>query len=97
MFGVILKIKVTMKIKMLLILVVICSNYLLAQEKTNDSSLTKVIQKEAGKQAEYLLDGTSMNYYYQGGGGIHMEFYKGMLKYEWISGPRKGNKNQDLE
>jgi len=48
------------------------------------------------KSPEHLLDGTSMNYYYQNGGGIHLEIYRGMLKYEWIAGPRKGHKNKDL-
>ena len=38
-----------------------------------------------------------MNYYYTNGGGIHIGFYDGMIKYEWIVGPRKGNKNQDLK
>ncbi len=49
-----------------------------------------------GENPEHLLDGTSMNYYYQNGGGIHLEIYQGMLKYEWITGPRKGHKNKDL-
>lgn len=48
------------------------------------------------RKPEHLLDGTSMNYYYQNGGGIHFEIYNGMLKYEWIVGPRKGHKNKDL-
>ncbi|XPF95981.1 MoaF-related domain-containing protein [Colwellia sp. RE-S-Sl-9] len=48
------------------------------------------------KKPEHLLDGSSMNYYYQTGNGIHMEFYDGMLKYEWITGSRKGNSNKDL-
>ena len=47
-------------------------------------------------QAEHLLDGTSMNYYYQNGTAIHMELYDGKLKYEWIVGPRKGKGNKDL-
>ena len=46
---------------------------------------------------ESLLDGTSMNYFYQTGSGIRMEFYDGKLKYEWVAGPRKGNGNQDLD
>lgn len=45
---------------------------------------------------EHLLDGSSMNYYYQSGNGIHMAFYNGLLKYEWITGSRKGNNNKDL-
>ena len=68
-----------------------------AQEKQPDSSLAKVKKEAEEKQPEHLLDGTSMDYYYQNGGGIHLELYDGMLKYEWIVGPRKGNKNQDLK
>lgn len=48
------------------------------------------------KTYQHLLDGSSMNYYYQTGSGVHMEFYDGKLKYEWITGPRKGNGNKDL-
>ena len=48
------------------------------------------------KPVEHLLDGTSMHYYYQNGTGIHLEIYDGMLKYEWITGPRKGKGNKDL-
>ena len=47
-------------------------------------------------QSEHLLDGTSMNYYYQNGTAIHIELYDGKLKYEWIAGPRKGKGNKDL-
>ncbi len=49
-----------------------------------------------GKSAQHLLDGTSAKYYYQNGSGIHIEFYDGKLKYEWITGPRTGNGNKDL-
>lgn len=48
------------------------------------------------KNSEHLLDGTSMNYFYQTGWGIHLELYDGKLKYKWIKGPRKGNGNKDL-
>lgn len=48
------------------------------------------------KAAQHLLDGTSMKYYYQNGSAIHLQFYAGLLKYEWIVGPRKGHGNQDL-
>ena len=69
---------------------------LLAQEADSSNSLEEVKKEAQAKQAEHLLDGTSMNYYYQNGGGIHIELYDGMLKYEWIVGPRKGNGNKDL-
>ena len=68
-----------------------------AQEATSISSLEKVRKEAQMKPAEHLLDGTSMNYFYQNGGGIHLELYDGMLKYEWIAGPRTGHKNQDLK
>ena len=48
------------------------------------------------RQPEYLLDGTSMNYYYQTGMAIHLELYNGKLKYQWIAGPSKGKGNKDL-
>ncbi|MCU7869285.1 MAG: hypothetical protein KZQ82_16980 [Candidatus Thiodiazotropha sp. (ex Lucinoma annulata)] len=67
-----------------------------AQQGQPDSSLERVRQAAEHKPAEHLLDGTAMNYFYQNGGGIHMELYDGMLKYEWIAGPRTGHKNQDL-
>ena len=67
-----------------------------AQETDSSNSLEEVKNQAQAKQAEHLLDGTSMNYYYQNGGGIHIELYDGMLKYEWIVGPRKGNGNKDL-
>lgn len=48
------------------------------------------------KEPQHLLDGTSANYYYQTGRAIHIEFYEGKLKYEWIAGPTKGTGSQDL-
>ncbi|MDD7914038.1 MoaF-related domain-containing protein [Polaribacter ponticola] len=58
------------------------------------TSLGSLVAQE--KQAEHLLDGTSMKYYYQTGMAIHLELYEGKLKYEWIVGPRKGKGNKDL-
>ena len=69
-----------MKKLILLLLLIATSSTLVAQEK----------------QAEHLLDGTSMKYYYQTGMAIHLELYDGKLKYKWIAGPRKGKGNQDL-
>ena len=86
-----------------LLLTLACVGYSLAQDKTvtqekqNDASLALVKQEAEAKEPEHLLDGTSMNYFYQNGGGIHIEFYDGMLKYEWTVGPRKGNGNKDLK
>ena len=87
-----------MKRTVLVIMVVISfSKSIFSQENKPDSSLLEVKKEAEEKNPEHLLDGTSMNYYYQHGGGIHMEFYDGMLKYEWIVGPRKGNKNHNLK
>jgi hypothetical protein len=47
-------------------------------------------------EPEHLLDGYSFNYQYQTGNAIHMEFYEGKGKYEWITGPRNGNGNKDI-
>ena len=41
------------------------------------------------KQDEHLLDGTSMNYYYQNGSAVHAEFLNGKFKFKWIAGPNK--------
>ncbi len=48
------------------------------------------------EKSEHLLDGTSMEYHYQNGSGISIKFYDGMLYYEWITGPRKGNMGKDI-
>ena len=40
---------------------------------------------------EHLIDGTSMDYYYQNGSAVHAEFVDGQFKFEWIVGPFKGN------
>ncbi len=84
------------KLTIVLVLMTSFLGSLTAQEKQAESSLEKVRKEAEAKQPEHLLDGTSMKYYYQNGGGIHIEFYKGVLKYKWIVGPRKGHKNQDL-
>ena len=83
-------------IVVLIALIASCTNFIMAQETPSESSLEQVKKEAEAKQPEHLLDGTSMNYYYQNGGGIHIAFYDGMLKYKWIVGPRKGNGNKDL-
>ena len=47
-------------------------------------------------EPEHFIDGYSFNYQYQDGKAIHMEFYNGKAKYEWINGPRKGKGNTDI-
>ena len=37
-----------------------------------------------------------MNFEYQGASAIHLEFYDGKVKYEWINGRSKGNTNIDI-
>lgn len=39
---------------------------------------------------QHLLDGTSMNYYYQNGSAVHVEFLNGQFNYKWIAGPNEG-------
>ena len=51
-------------------------------------SLVSITQSNAQeKQEEHLLDGTSMNYYYQNGTAVHVDFDDGQFKYQWIAGP----------
>ncbi|CAM3478534.1 MoaF-related domain-containing protein [Zobellia roscoffensis] len=45
---------------------------------------------------EHFIDGYSLNFQYQNGTAIHMEFNNGKAKYEWVAGPAKGNGNQDI-
>ncbi|WP_111710006.1 MoaF-related domain-containing protein [Lutibacter citreus] len=47
-------------------------------------------------QPEHLLDGYSLNFQYQNGTALHMEFNNGKAKYQWIAGQRKGNGNEDI-
>ncbi|OWW24994.1 hypothetical protein B4Q04_14180 [Zobellia sp. OII3] len=47
-------------------------------------------------QPEHYLDGYSMNFQYQNGVAIHMIFYDGRAKYEWVGGPSRGNGNKDI-
>ena len=44
---------------------------------------------------EHLLDGTSMNYYYQNGTAVHIEFVDGIVKWKWIAGPWKDSESQE--
>lgn len=43
------------------------------------------------EQEQHLLEGTAMNYYYQNGGGVHVEFAEGRFVYKWIAGPFTGS------
>ena len=54
------------------------------------------IEKYQFEQPEHLLDGYSFNYQYVNGMAIHMDFYDGKAKYEWITGARKGKGNKDI-
>jgi len=47
-------------------------------------------------EPEHLLDGTTLEFYYQNGSGISMDFYDGKLQYEWIAGSPKGNMGKDI-
>jgi hypothetical protein len=46
------------------------------------------------KQDEHLLDGTSMNYYYQTGSAVHITFEQGIAEWQWIAGPWKGSEGR---
>ena len=48
------------------------------------------------KNAQHLLDGKRLVYYYRNGWGIDMEFNAGEVKYVWIAGPRKGFGNHNI-
>ncbi len=71
-------------------------NHSAAKENGMPTSLEKARQEAEAIKPMHLLDGTSVEYYYQNGSGIQLELYDGMLRYEWIAGPRKGNGNKDL-
>jgi hypothetical protein len=46
--------------------------------------------------AQHVLDATSFEYFYEDGSGLTFALYDGKVKYEWIVGPRKGNKAADI-
>ncbi len=46
-------------------------------------------------QDEHLLDGTSMDYFYQNGTAVHFEIFEGQIKYKWIAGPNKDAEGQE--
>ena len=48
-------------------------------------------------EPEYLLDGYSMNFQYQNGTALHMEFHNGKAEYKWLVGPGKGRGNQNID
>lgn len=59
--------------------------------------LSITIQSNAQEnQDQHLLDGTTMNYYYQNGSAVHVDFKEGQFFFKWIAGPNKdaeGNAN----
>ena len=40
--------------------------------------------------AEHLLDGTTMDYFYQNGSAVHAKFQDGKFHFEWFLGPNAG-------
>lgn len=42
------------------------------------------------QRAEHLLDGTTMDYYYQNGSAVHAKFTDGKFQFEWFLGPNAG-------
>lgn len=71
-------------------IVVFSVGYGFAQTKTTNEN------KFQFGEAEHFLDGYSLNFQYQDGKAIHMEFYNGKAKYEWVVGPGKGKGNTDI-
>tara|TARA_R110002049_G_scaffold138450_6_gene298564 strand:+ start:10246 stop:10662 length:417 start_codon:yes stop_codon:yes gene_type:complete len=61
-----------------------------AQSKTTEEN------KFQFGEPEHFMDGYSLNFQYQDGKAIHMEFYNGMAKYEWVVGSGKGRGNADI-
>lgn len=45
---------------------------------------------------EHLLDGVTLDYYYQNGTGVNLKFDDGKMTFEWIAGPKKGNTGTDI-
>ena len=79
-----------MKLKLVTLFSLLTVALALSQTKATE------INKFQFGETEHLLDGYSLNFQYQDGKAIHMEFYNGKAKYEWIVGPGKGNGNKGI-
>ncbi|KAA5827646.1 hypothetical protein FPF71_02055 [Algibacter amylolyticus] len=79
-----------MKLKLITLISLITFGLGFAQSKTTETNTF-----EFGT-AEHLLDGYSLNFQYQDGKAIHMEFNNGEAEYKWILGPGKGRGNKDI-
>ena len=73
----------------------ICLTLLSVALSSAQSETTEENKFQFGKP-EHFLDGYSLNFQYQDGTALHMEFYNGKAKYEWVAGPAKGNGNTDI-
>lgn len=69
-----------------------CSLLRVSQDKSN----TPPEHVHQYTNADHLLDATSFEYYYEDGSGLSIAFGEGMLQFEWIVGPRKGNQAKDI-
>tara|TARA_R110002033_G_C3824729_1_gene233389 strand:- start:96 stop:545 length:450 start_codon:yes stop_codon:yes gene_type:complete len=78
------------KLRSLLFLTILSVTIGNAQNETTDGNNFQF------GQPEHFLDGYSMNFQYQDGTAVHIEFYNGKAKYEWVSGPGKGKGNHDI-
>jgi hypothetical protein len=47
------------------------------------------------KQGEHLLDGTSLDTYYETGSRVHVEFKDGQIISKWITGPGQDATGQE--
>jgi hypothetical protein len=79
-----------MKLKLITLISLITFSLGFSQNHTSEKN------KFQFGEAEHLLDGYSLNFQYQDGKAIHMEFNNGKAKYEWVAGPGKGNGNEDI-
>ena len=52
--------------------------------------LSSNVFSQDNREQQHLLDGTSMNYYYQNGSAVHVDFKEGAFHYKWITGPAEG-------
>ena len=67
-----------------------------ASEKKAEGMTKAEAQRQVYINADHLLDGTKFEYFYKAGGGLKIAFANGVVGYEWIKGPRKGNKGNDI-
>ena len=58
--------------------------------------ISPALLAEAERSTNTELNGTELQYTYEDGAEVILAFYDDKLKFEWIAGPFKGTKRQDL-